>query len=465
MVFSSQIFLFFFLPVTLIGYVLCRQTQLKNLWLLLVSILFYAYGAHLVVLVLAFSVIVNYVIALLLTKTDNVLKRKLLMTLDVLLNLSYLFYFKYYNFFRINLSTLTGSSTDFERVALPIGISFFTFQALSYCIDVYRDKSLVQKNIFNVALYITFFPQLIAGPIVRFSTISKEIGCRSVSARDLSEGASRFVYGLGKKVLIANLMGIMVDSIYAMDSSQISVGAAWLASIGYSLQIFFDFSGYSDMAIGLGRMFGFHFLENFNFPYISRTVSEFWRRWHISLSSWFRDYVYIPLGGNRRGLKRQILNLAVVWLCTGIWHGANWTFILWGVIYGILIILEKLTGFEKMKVPALISHVYTLLVVNILWVLFRADDLGSAAAMIKAMFGLAGNPLWDSTASFYLAENWTTMLLGVIVSVPLLKYFTEKLIPEKAADAIRPFAIAVILLVSVSFIVKGSYNPFIYFNF
>ena len=219
------------------------------------------------------------------------------------------------------------------------------------------------------------------------------------------------------------------------------------------------------MAIGLGRMFGFHFLENFNFPYISRTVSEFWRRWHISLSSWFRDYVYIPLGGNRRGLKRQIFNLAVVWLCTGIWHGANWTFILWGVIYGILIILEKLTGFEKMKVPALISHVYTLLVVNILWVLFRADDLGSAAAMIKAMFGLAGNPLWDSTASFYLAENWTTMLLGVIVSVPLLKYFTEKLIPEKAADAIRPFAIAVILLVSVSFIVKGSYNPFIYINF
>ena len=464
MVFSSQIFLFLFLPVTLIGYALCRQTQLKNLWLLLVSILFYAYGAHLVVLVLLFSVTVNYVIAILLTKTKSLLKRRLLLVLDIALNLSYLFYFKYYNFFRDNLNALTGSSSEFERIALPIGISFFTFQALSYCIDVYRDESLVQKNIINVALYITFFPQLIAGPIVRFSTISKEIGCRTVSATDLSEGATRFVYGLGKKVLIANLLGIMVDNIYAMDSSELSIGAAWLASIGYSLQIFFDFSGYSDMAIGLGRMFGFHFLENFNYPYISDSVSEFWRRWHISLSSWFRDYVYIPLGGNRRGYRRQIFNLAVVWLLTGIWHGANWTFILWGVCYGIIIILEKLTGFEKKKVPGIISHVYTLLLVNLLWVLFRADDLSAATDMLRAMFGMAGNPLWDSTAAFYLAENWTTLLLGMIVSVPLIKGISARL-PEKVVEVIRPVAVLVILAVSVSFIVKGSYNPFIYFNF
>lgn len=464
MVFSSQIFLFCFLPVTLIGYVLCRQTQLKNLWLLLVSILFYAYGAHLVVLVLFFSVTVNYVIAILLTKTRSEYKRRLLLALDVLLNLSYLFYFKYYNFFRDNLNAITGSSSEFERIALPIGISFFTFQALSYCIDVYRDESLVQKNIFNVALYITFFPQLIAGPIVRFSTISKEIGCRSVSAADLSEGSTRFVYGLGKKVLIANLLGIMVDNIYAMDSTQISVGAAWLAAIGYSLQIFFDFSGYSDMAIGLGRMFGFHFLENFNYPYISDSISEFWRRWHISLSSWFRDYVYIPLGGNRRGYRRQIFNLAVVWLCTGIWHGANWTFILWGVFYGLIIILEKITGFEKKNVPGVISHIYTLFLVNLLWVLFRADNIGAAADMLRAMFGMTGNHLWDGTASFYLAENWTTLILGIIVSVPLIRTVSGRL-PEKMRDLIRPFAVLVILAASVSFIVKGSYNPFIYFNF
>lgn len=464
MVFSSQVFLFCFLPVTLIGYGLCRRTELKNLWLLIVSILFYAYGAGLVVLVLAYSVVVNYVIAILLTRTDKPGVRKLLLTLDILLNLAYLFYFKYYNFFRDNLSALTGNYSEFERIALPIGISFFTFQALSYCIDVYRDSSLVQKDIINVALYITFFPQLIAGPIVRFSTISKEIGNRSVNMEDISDGATRFVYGLGKKVLIANLLGIMVDNIYKLDASNISVAAAWLASVGYTLQIFFDFSGYSDMAIGLGRMFGFHFLENFNFPYISGSISEFWRRWHISLSSWFRDYVYIPLGGNRKGLRRQIFNLAVVWLCTGIWHGANWTFILWGVIYGTIIIIEKLTSFEKRKVPSAVAHSYTLIVVIFLWVLFRADDLGCAVDMLRSMIGANGNPLWDSTAAFYLSENWTTLLLGAIVSTPLIKAVSEKM-PEKLRCTVRPAVILVILLTSVSFIVKGSYNPFIYFNF
>ena len=464
MVFSSQIFLFCFLPVTLIGYILCRRTQLKNFWLLIVSILFYAYGAGLVVLVLAYSVVVNYTIAILLTKTKKTGIRKLLLTLDIFLNLAYLFYFKYYNFFRDNLNALTGSNTEFTRIALPIGISFFTFQALSYCIDVYRDKTLVQKNIINVALYITFFPQLIAGPIVRFSTISKEIGCRSVSAEDIGDGATRFVYGLGKKVLIANLLGIMVDNIYAMDPSEISVATAWLASIGYTFQIFFDFSGYSDMAIGLGRMFGFHFLENFNYPYISRSVSEFWRRWHISLSSWFRDYVYIPLGGNRKGPRRQIFNLAVVWLCTGIWHGANWTFILWGIIYGAIIIIEKLVAFEKRKIPAFISHFYTILIVVILWVLFRADDLNCAVDMLRALFGIGGNPFWDSTAAFYLSENWTTLLLAAIVSIPLIKTVSAK-ISVKAVEALRPAIVLIILLISVSFIVKGTYNPFIYFNF
>ena len=465
MVFSSEIFIFLFFPVAIIGCLICRSTKLQNLFLLVMSIAFYAYGAHKVVLVLLFSVFINWAIALLITKTDSRRTQKLLLALDVVLNLSYLFYFKYYNFFRDNIQAITGNHSEFARVALPIGISFFTFQALSYCIDVYRNKELVQKSIINVALYITFFPQLIAGPIVRFSTISKEIVSRKMSVDDFTEGVKRFVYGLGKKVLIANLLGIMADNIYAMDPSQISTGAAWLASIAYTFQIFFDFSGYSDMAIGLGRMFGFHFLENFNYPYISKSVSEFWRRWHISLSSWFRDYIYIPLGGNRKGLRRQIFNLAVVWICTGVWHGANWTFILWGVIYGALIIAEKLTGFEKRNIPAVIGRIYTLLVVNFLWVLFRADNLSAGTGMLKTMLGVSGTGLWDNTATFYLAENWSVLILALIVSVPLVEKLKKNSAVAAAAEILRPFFVMLILLLSVSFMVKGAYNPFIYFNF
>lgn len=465
MVFSSEIFLFCFFPAALIGCLICRTTKLQNIWLLLLSIAFYAYGARKVVLVLLFSVFINWAIALLITGTESIKAKRWLLALDVVLNLSYLFYFKYYNFFRDNIQAITGHHSEFTRIALPIGISFFTFQALSYCIDVYRDKSLVQKSIVNVALYITFFPQLIAGPIVRFSTISKEIGKRSMNMEDFNDGVIRFTYGLGKKVLIANLMGIMADNIYAMDPAQISTGTAWLASIAYTFQIFFDFSGYSDMAIGLGRMFGFHFLENFNYPYISRSVSEFWRRWHISLSSWFRDYIYIPLGGNRRGAKRQIFNLAVVWLCTGVWHGANWTFILWGIIYGALIIGEKLIRFDKRNIPAPVGRIYTLLIVNFLWVLFRADNLSGATGMLKTMLGASGTGLWDKTAAFYLMENWSVLILALIVSVPLVKKLKENAAFAKFADIVRPFFVLLVLLLSVSFMVKGAYNPFIYFNF
>ena len=465
MVFSSEIFLFCFLPVALIGAALCRKIRFQNIWLLLLSLAFYAYGAHKVVLVLIFSVVVNWGIALLITRTESQTRRKLLLAMDILLNLSYLFYFKYYNFFRDNLDMLMGKHSEFARVALPIGISFFTFQALSYCIDVYRDKSLVQKNIFNVALYVTFFPQLIAGPIVRFSTISKEIEDRRMNADDFSEGVTRFVYGLGKKVLIANLLGIMVDNIYALDTASISTGTAWLAAIAYTFQIFFDFSGYSDMAIGLGRMFGFHFLENFNYPYISRSISEFWRRWHISLSSWFRDYIYIPLGGNRRGLKRQIFNLTVVWILTGIWHGANWTFILWGVIYGALIVMEKLVRFDERNIPGVIRRLYTLIIVNFLWVLFRADNIGCAVNMLKVMFGAAGAGMWDDTATFYLVENYSVLLLAAVVSVPLIRTIGKNKTMARLFNGIRPLFVITVLLLSVSFMVKGAYNPFIYFNF
>lgn len=465
MVFSSQLFLFCFLPITLLGYALLRKRSLQNVWLLLVSLAFYTYGAHKVVLVLVFSIVVNWAAALLITSTESDIKRKLLLAADVVLNLSYLFYFKYYNFFRDNVNAILGRDSDFVRVALPIGISFFTFQALSYAIDVYRDSSYVQKNIINVALYITFFPQLIAGPIVRFSSISHELRNRSFDMTDFTNGVTRFIYGLGKKVLIANLMAIIADNIYAMDPNSLSVGAAWIASIAYSFQILFDFSGYSDMAIGLGLMFGFHFRENFNYPYISKSITEFWRRWHISLSSWFRDYIYIPLGGNRKGFKRQILNLSIVWLCTGIWHGANWTFILWGIIYGALVIFEKLVSFDARRIPNAIKHAYTLIIVNFLWVFFRADNINAAIDMIKTMLLPGNRPLWDANATFYLAENWSVFVLAVIVCLPLPALIKRNPAAEKMIDAVRPIFLIIVFLVSVSFIVKGSHNPFIYFNF
>ncbi len=355
-----------------------------------------------------------------------------------------------------------GNSSEIVEITLPIGISFFTFQALSYCIDVYRNESLAEKSIVNVALYITFFPQLIAGPIVRFSTIVSEIHERCMSPKDFKDGVVRFSYGLGKKVLIANVIATMVDSIYSMSPSEISVSTAWLVSIGYTFQIFFDFSGYSDMAIGLGRMFGFHFEENFNYPYISKSITEFWRRWHISLSRWFRDYIYIPLGGNRKSLKRQILNLAIVWICTGVWHGANWTFIFWGIIYGVFVILEKLLRFDERNVPAIINHIYTLIVVNFLWVLFRAENIQAAVAHIKVMMGIGANPLWDDTAAFYLLENYTVLILAIIVSIPIIKTLNQKPKFSRVFTAIRPFFV---LLLCIAYMVKGSYNPFIYFNF
>lgn len=465
MVFSSQLFLFFFLPIVFIGYLICRRLQSKNLWLLFVSLFFYAYGAGKIVLILLFSAVSNWGIALLITKAKTRHIKRLLLVIDILTNISYLFYYKYFNFAMQNLHSIMGNSSEIVEITLPIGISFFTFQALSYCIDVYRNESLAEKSIVNVALYITFFPQLIAGPIVRFSTIVSEIHERCMSPKDFKDGVVRFSYGLGKKVLIANVIATMVDSIYSMSPSEISVSTAWLVSIGYTFQIFFDFSGYSDMAIGLGRMFGFHFEENFNYPYISKSITEFWRRWHISLSRWFRDYIYIPLGGNRKSLKRQILNLAIVWICTGVWHGANWTFIFWGIIYGVFVILEKLLRFDERNVPAIISHIYTLIVVNFLWVLFRAENIQAAVAHIKVMMGIGANPLWDDTAAFYLLENYTVLILAIIVSIPIIKTLNQKPKFSRVFTAIRPFFVLLVLLLCIAYMVKGSYNPFIYFNF
>jgi alginate O-acetyltransferase complex protein AlgI len=347
-------------------------------------------------------------------------------------------------------------------IALPIGISFFMFQALSYVIDVYREKGEVQKNILNVALYISFFPQLIAGPIVRYETIADQIKNRKETLDDFIDGVCRFIIGLGKKVLIANTLALVADSAFAQPN--ISVAFAWVGALAYTFQIFYDFAGYSDMALGLGKMFGFHFLENFNYPYISKSISEFWRRWHISLGSWFRDYVYFPLGGSRVDSKaRLVFNLFAVRFLTGVWHGANWTFILWGLMYFVLIALEKLTGFDKKL--KFFGHIYTLFFVIIGWVLFRASDITHAIEYLRAMFGLAGNALYNGISVFELTDNKFFFIAGLLFSFPIAPWLKKKLGNSIISNIIYPILMTAVFIISVSYIVKGSYNPFIYFNF
>lgn len=465
MVFSSQIFLFFFLPLVLLLYFICHNRAYRNTVLVLVSLFFYWYGEGKLVLLLLFSITMNWGLAFLISRVRENKKKKCLLIANICLNLGLLGYYKYYDFFVENVNAVFHTAMPIRNIILPIGISFFTFQAMSYCIDVYRDEKFVQKQWTNVALYISFFPQLIAGPIVRFSNIAKQITGRKEEVSRFNEGVVRFVYGLGKKVIIANVLAAFVDDIYLISVNQMSVITAWQGAIGYTLQIYFDFSGYSDMAIGLGKMFGFEFFENFNYPYCSTSVSEFWRRWHISLGSWFRDYVYIPLGGNRAKTGRIFANLLIVWLLTGVWHGANWTFILWGVIYGILIIGERIVGFEKKNIHGFIKRLYTLFFVNILWVLFRSDSVGAALGFVKAMFGMNGNVFFDGKAEFYLKENVVIFVIAILASTPLVKMLKKYTILNKVCEYGRPVIVSMIFMIAVSYIVKGSYNPFIYFNF
>jgi alginate O-acetyltransferase complex protein AlgI len=351
-------------------------------------------------------------------------------------------------------------------VALPIGISFFTFQAMSYVIDVYRKKGKVQYNPLQVGLYVSLFPQLIAGPIVRYETVAEQIEHRVENFKDFSAGITRFCIGLGKKVLIANNMAVVADAAFDLiinNEFQASVGMAWLGAIAYTLQIFFDFSGYSDMAIGLGQMFGFHFEENFNYPYISKTVTEFWRRWHISMQTWFRDYVYIPLGGSRVSKPRLIFNIFVVWLCTGIWHGANWTFIAWGLMYFVILTFERLTGLSKKEYWW--GHIYTMVLVIIGWVIFRSTGLGTAFLYIKAMFGIGAKGICDKAVWAYIAQNWIYFVFALIGCAPLVPAIDRKLKDNKVWNMVYVVTVVAIMVVSVSFISNNAYNPFIYFNF
>ena len=473
MVFSSIFFLFTFLPLSLLLYWM-SPAKIKNFTLLAVSLFFYAWGEPVYVLLMIASIITNFVFGIFieseLIKEKRAVRRALFISAAVF-NILILGFFKYYGFLAENINALFNADIAYSELPLPIGISFYTFQVLSYVIDVYLGKVRLQRNPVSFALYVTMFPQLIAGPIVRYSDIESQLEQRNVSAAKFGEGAQRFIQGLGKKVLIANSMGALWDITQAMDMTGISVFSAWLGIIAYTFQIYFDFSGYSDMAIGLGKMFGFEFMENFDHPYVSRSVTEFWRRWHISLGTWFREYVYIPLGGNRCSRIRQIRNIMAVWMLTGLWHGASWNFVVWGIYYGCLLLIEKM--FLKKLIdnaPAIISHVYCMLAVIIGWVLFASRDIESAAAYLGVMSGASGNVLVDNAFIYYLKSNAVMLVISLLFSTGIFREIFE---PEEISDKIRTrvshsaavILHAFILFMSTAYLVTETYNPFLYFRF
>ena len=467
MVFSSSVFLFLFLPVLLAIYYcpIIKKRKYKNIILVLFSIAFYAWGEPVFVLLLLINIFINYKMALCIEETEK--KAKSYLIIAICYNILILFAFKYLDFAISILNGVLGSNIPEMNLPLPIGISFYSFQAISYLVDVYRKNSKAQKEVGNVALYIALFPQLIAGPIVRYETISQEISTRSENWQDISQGIARFIVGLSKKVLLSNAFGVLVDTYWS--NSSLSVGMAWLLAISYTLQIYFDFSGYSDMAIGLGKVFGFHFQENFKYPYCARTITEFWRRWHISLSSWFRDYVYIPLGGNKVSRKRHFFNLFIVWLLTGIWHGANWTFVLWGMLYFVLLIIEKNLNHESKKI-GIIGHIYTMFFVIIAWVIFRAVNVADAVRFLKNMFGM-GADIVDNTFLIYLNSYKWYLIVGIMAALPLneklsnVKMLCMNKTLKMVQDVIYVIGMALLMILCIATIVKGSYNPFIYFNF
>ncbi|MDY4948245.1 MBOAT family O-acyltransferase [Clostridium cadaveris] len=471
MLFSSTVFIFLFLPGVLFGYyILFRKSRkLQNLFLTICSLVFYAWGEPKFVLVMIGSILMNWIFALLVDK-HRMSKKKItiFMTLMIMSNIGILFVFKYLMFTVSNINNIFGMKLSIPKITLPIGISFFTFQAMSYVIDVYRKNGEVQKNPMNVALYIAFFPQLIAGPIVRYETIAEQIKNRKETFDDFADGTCRFIVGLGKKVLISNTLAIVADRAFLMSSNNTTtVAMAWLGAVSYTFQIYYDFSGYSDMAIGLGKMFGFKFLENFNYPYISKSISEFWRRWHISLGSWFRDYVYFPLGGSRVTNKsRLVLNLFVVWFLTGVWHGANWTFIIWGLMYFVLITLEKLSDFEnKLKKLGILKYIYTMFFVILGWVIFRSNNLVQAITYIGNMFGIGVTGIINDQFYLYFIENRYFFLCATLFSMPITRVFTKKIDNYKIVAPVYIIILMLTFIISISYIFKGSYNPFIYFNF
>lgn len=453
MIFSSASFLFAFLPCVAIVYYLLRSRTARNVFLTLVSLFFYAWGEPWFVLVMLLSIVINWFIALRIGAGGH---KKAWLVVGLVCDLGLLAGFKYLGFLMENVNWIFHLSLPVPQIVLPIGISFFTFQAISYIVDVYRGDGRVQKSLMNVCLYISFFPQLIAGPIVRYQTFDDQITTRRETLDDFCEGIRRFIVGLAKKVLLANNLAALADTAFAMQTTELSLVGTWLAAASYMLQLYFDFSGYSDMAIGLARMFGFHLLENFNLPFIARSIAGFWKRWHISLTSWFRDYLYFPLGGSRVSKGRLLFNMGVVWVLTGFWHGAQWTYLVWGFLFFVLQAFERFSGAGKWLEKHRIGHLYVFLVVMIASVVSRADGIPHALDLYRSMFGLDGSAIFDDTARMFLREYGAFLVAGVLCCLP---------VPKRIPDAVRGVGLAAAGFVAITYVVMGSYNPFIYFNF
>jgi len=466
LLFSGIPFLFYFLPAVLIAYLIAPR-KLKNTVLLLFSLLFYAWGEPLYIFLMLFTVTAGYILALLTEKYSGKKAAGVFAILAVALELAALLCFKYADFFIMNFNAVTGLSLPFLKLALPVGISFYTFQILSYNIDVYRGKVPAQRNFVNLAAYVTLFPQLIAGPIVRYSDVAKQLEQRSHSFDKCADGIRRFIMGLSKKILIANALGELCAVFQA--SGEKTVLFFWLYAVAFSLQIYFDFSGYSDMAIGLGKFFGFEFLENFDYPYISKSITEFWRRWHMSLGSWFRDYVYIPLGGNRVGKLKWYRNIFVVWFLTGFWHGAAWNFIVWGLYFGIFLVIEKLFLLKHLEKARVWNRVYVLFLVVISFVIFNAANMNDAMRCIGGMFGVGAKSLVGQESLYYLESYGLILIMACIGATPLAKKLvagTKKTaLGAKFVYVLEPLCLAALLLLCTAYLVDGSYNPFLYFRF
>lgn len=468
MLFSSLTFLFGFLPILLLGYYVVPSRKFKNCILLVFSLLFYAWGEPKYILLMLVTILVSYIMGLLINKYDSKPKvKKLLLIISIILILAGLIFFKYTNFILENVTRITKANITFMDIILPIGISFYSFQILSYIIDLYNKKVEVQRNIFSLALYVSLFPQLIAGPIVRYETVEDELKNRKENLSDILSGFKRFIVGLSKKIIIANNMGLIADSIFVLNNSNIGTLIMWLGVLAYTLQIYFDFSGYSDMAIGLGKMFGFHFLENFNYPYIAKSITDFWRRWHISLSSWFRDYIYIPLGGNRVSKLKWIRNICVVWLLTGLWHGASWNFVLWGAYFAIILLIEKIFLLKFIeKFSKIIQWLYSIFLIMLGWVIFRCESMELMNNVLSKMFIYQKSDLLKFiTENINLLFSMLFILPAIVVSFPIVPKLKEKFNKSIIMYSGYNLLILILFAINIVFLTSSSYNPFIYFRF
>ena len=461
MIFSSITFLFYFLPVVLIVYYLVPK-KAKNIVLLVSSMLFYFVGEPKYIFLMLVSILVTYIFGLLISKYEKY--SKILLIVSLIISGSFLVFFKYFDFLIENVNLFLNNKLDLLHLALPVGISFYTFQMMSYLIDVYRKEVPAQKNILTLALYVVLFPQLIAGPIVRYTTVVKELEEREHTFEKFSKGVTRFTIGLGKKVLIANVIGELA-SIFLVSGDR-SVLYHWMYGIAVMMQIYFDFSGYSDMAIGLGKMFAFDYNENFNYPYIATSITEFWRRWHMSLSSWFRDYVYIPLGGNRVSKIKWIRNIFVVWLFTGFWHGAAWNFVVWGLYFAVILLIEKILLKKYLdKLPKIFSNIYTCILVMISFIIFNGNGIKDISENLLGLIGYNGIPLISAESIYYFKSYFIIFVLAIIGSTPLMKMIVNSEKIKKVSNVLEPVFVVTVLLVSTAFIVDGSFNPFLYFRF